>query len=808
MNKPLICHFLIGLPASGKSTFAQFLAKEIDAAWVSTDEIRAKLYGDAATQGIWADIEAEVFNQIRIAIEQGKSVIYDATNAMRPFRLDFLRKTVDLFNIQWIGWHLKTSVEECKQRNQQRDRQVPDEVIDKMNADLQENPPESNEGLLTIYPVPVRDNSFDLDEIRKIIKGFKRLLANRANLNKNKVFVFHQYSYFADFERLMYLISLIINYAGIGNLAETEPETLKAILEVEELPELRTSLDEICVIITKKYHAFYANPEAIEKDLGWLEKNGILATGDVAADLINIETIQVPDVMNHRYSNLEQFERLIKTIRFIVHHPFLNSPIKKTQEFFIEKMLELELFDESKYSLDMLRKDIEFVLNPYQILPEISMKKGYFAGTGILSQYQLNKLYQSLQSHSREKYFKDPLAAEIYDIFKKRLENSKLLEGEAPYPTRLIGTKSIVDVEKYQQKFEQLEEAIKNAKLLEFSYVQGCAKWSNDQPQTFRAYPLQIVFHNIAWYLGYEIGEKNKKGLFVFERIDRIKFENVNTKRDITEQKKALHKLDKLYAASAGLYLGNDVKQQGQYLDSKQKKKLEVTVILHTTELAFKFICEGNQRFQKIEMSKPDWLKRTSYNPELFTLKDNILPYRYTIKITVPEWSLNDIDLIRWISVWGKEVKVTSPQPLVDRIYSIGEGITNIYQDIELVCCELENVNDLVNNKEGSNYRFISIKTPDGNAEPESVQFKININPGHIHPFRIDDITQFNEEDIKKTVALIKTKKKESKIEDGLRFLIYSHSGIKLASEVAIAIYTALKQDPDLANLRISLTYL
>ncbi|MFM6409213.1 MAG: AAA family ATPase, partial [Microcystis sp.] len=251
MKKPVICHFLIGLPASGKSTFAQFLAEEINAVVVSTDEIRAQLYGDAANQGIWADIEVEVLDQIKTAVEKDQPVIYDATNAMRPWRLDFLYKTVNSFNIQWIGWHLQTSVEKCKQRNQQRERQVPDEVIDKMNANLQANPPESNEGLLKIYPVPVRDNSFDLNEIRKSIKGFKRLLANIANLNKNKVF--HPYSRLLDFERLMHLMSVIINYPEIGNLAETEPENLKEILEVEELPQFSTSIEEICSVITKKY---------------------------------------------------------------------------------------------------------------------------------------------------------------------------------------------------------------------------------------------------------------------------------------------------------------------------------------------------------------------------------------------------------------------------------------------------------------------------------------------------------------------------------------------------------------------------
>ncbi len=209
-------------------------------------------------------------------------MIYDATNVVRQCRLDFLYKTVNLFNIQWIGWHLQVTIEQCKQRNKKRDRQVPDEVIERMNACLQNAPPSSNEGLLKIYPISITENSFDLSKIRKIIKGFNRLLANQANLNKNKNF--HQYSRFLDFERLMHLMSVIINYPGLGNLSETELETLKVILGIEKLPEFTTSIEEMCAVITKKYDRVYADPKAIEKNLNWLKKNGILGGGNVRAD--------------------------------------------------------------------------------------------------------------------------------------------------------------------------------------------------------------------------------------------------------------------------------------------------------------------------------------------------------------------------------------------------------------------------------------------------------------------------------------------------------------------------------------------
>ena len=60
---PLRCHLLIGQPASGKTTLAQALAPlltspgEPPAQVLSTDAIRAEVFGDAAVQGPWVDIQ-------------------------------------------------------------------------------------------------------------------------------------------------------------------------------------------------------------------------------------------------------------------------------------------------------------------------------------------------------------------------------------------------------------------------------------------------------------------------------------------------------------------------------------------------------------------------------------------------------------------------------------------------------------------------------------------------------------------------------------------------------------------------------
>jgi predicted kinase len=73
MSASNICHFLIGVPGSGKSTFAASIAKLGNYIIISTDEIRAALYGNAAIQGNWNEVENQAFLLIQQARTSGKN---------------------------------------------------------------------------------------------------------------------------------------------------------------------------------------------------------------------------------------------------------------------------------------------------------------------------------------------------------------------------------------------------------------------------------------------------------------------------------------------------------------------------------------------------------------------------------------------------------------------------------------------------------------------------------------------------------------------------------------------------------------
>jgi predicted kinase len=155
LSRP-IGYILIGLPGSGKSTLAHQLGTlHPHHQLVSTDQIREHLYGKSSIQGDWSTIEHHVLTQIQQAIQTQKTVIYDATNYNRRYRIDLLKKLFKLSPIQWIGLYLKTPIEQCKARNQQRDRKVPEGVIEMMDECLQTAPPNTHEGFSKIYEIGI-----------------------------------------------------------------------------------------------------------------------------------------------------------------------------------------------------------------------------------------------------------------------------------------------------------------------------------------------------------------------------------------------------------------------------------------------------------------------------------------------------------------------------------------------------------------------------------------------------------------------------------------------------------------------------
>ena len=157
INNTIKCFLLVGIPASGKSTFAKQLATEEDAVILSTDSIRAKLYGNESIQGKWSDIERELHKSIKHYISLNVPVIVDATHTKPEHRKPLLNLSS---RIKWACYWLDADLSDCLERNQARTRTVPSHVIESMYNQLKLTPPAMVEGFENVYQIKVRNNMF------------------------------------------------------------------------------------------------------------------------------------------------------------------------------------------------------------------------------------------------------------------------------------------------------------------------------------------------------------------------------------------------------------------------------------------------------------------------------------------------------------------------------------------------------------------------------------------------------------------------------------------------------------------------
>jgi predicted kinase len=130
---------LVGLPGSGKSTWAQSRAGVL-----SSDAIRALLADDPTNQTIHARVFRVLRNLLKHRLELKRPVTYiDATNLTPLERRPYI-KLADLYDAGIEAVYFDVPAEECIRRNRGRERIVPEDVILAMARKLV--PPSAAEG--------------------------------------------------------------------------------------------------------------------------------------------------------------------------------------------------------------------------------------------------------------------------------------------------------------------------------------------------------------------------------------------------------------------------------------------------------------------------------------------------------------------------------------------------------------------------------------------------------------------------------------------------------------------------------------
>lgn len=171
MNKPIFI-MMVGLPGSGKSTYAKELAGNINAKICSSDAIREELTGDINSQNNNEEVFKLLHKRIKERLVNGENVIYDATNINSKRRRAFLS---ELKNIPCVKICIVIAVpfEECCRRNKNRERNIPVDVIERMYKNW--NTPYYFEGWDEII--------IERDEYENNIVGF--WIADHMNYNQD-----------------------------------------------------------------------------------------------------------------------------------------------------------------------------------------------------------------------------------------------------------------------------------------------------------------------------------------------------------------------------------------------------------------------------------------------------------------------------------------------------------------------------------------------------------------------------------------------------------------------------------------------
>lgn len=120
---------LVGVPGSGKSTFAESML-DYNTKHITSDGIRKELYGDENCQDDHNRVFNLMYERTLDALKNGYNVVYDATNITRKNRKSILDRLPAYVTKECvIVW---APIDVCIERDSIRERTVGKAVIEKM----------------------------------------------------------------------------------------------------------------------------------------------------------------------------------------------------------------------------------------------------------------------------------------------------------------------------------------------------------------------------------------------------------------------------------------------------------------------------------------------------------------------------------------------------------------------------------------------------------------------------------------------------------------------------------------------------
>lgn len=377
----------------------------------------------------------------------------------------------------------------------------------------------------------------------------------------------------------------------------------------------------------------------------------------------------------HPYSDRAAFERLLLLIATFVQYPGIGCREEETApgdhnalEVVAERLNEVaqQMGFELPYDAPpTLRKDLE-TLRDYGILERRMYRWGYYLGTGGMDRSAFAAAVQALRSQAQS----DPEIQRLYQGLEKRLRGMNLaLEGRLFYPVRSQLERTIVntDPEEMRRQRNYRQTLFERLDVLERAIVRGQAvelmhranPYGKKPMGRLQVYPLQLVYHEIAWYLLCEECEEPHWSMLRLDRLDLYLQVLGMPERGTQKQLESLGVGRRLLRNGWGLFLGD-----------RPEQRLEREGLLELVEVRVRFfegvamlICEGEKRHprQRIVVSRDEG-GRLEY-----------ADYR----VRLPERSLPEF--FRWVNRFMDQAQVLLPMEWVERYEGWVRGLSVRY---------------------------------------------------------------------------------------------------------------------------------
>lgn len=156
------------MPGSGKTTTLKPFAEANGYVYISPDDIRVEVSGDASIQVDMRQVWDLVHERTKDALMRGENVVVDATFVKDRERKEFIEFARENGATKVQGVFADVSYEVASERNKERERVVPEHAMERMNRFLVGNEPTVEDGFDSVFSI----NEFqELEKAEASIEG-------------------------------------------------------------------------------------------------------------------------------------------------------------------------------------------------------------------------------------------------------------------------------------------------------------------------------------------------------------------------------------------------------------------------------------------------------------------------------------------------------------------------------------------------------------------------------------------------------------------------------------------------------------